>query len=65
MRKEGEARGRNQHGIETLLRLLALRFGVLPETIVHRVNLATLAELDRWTDRILDAKAIEDVFAVD
>jgi predicted Zn-dependent peptidase len=61
----GEARGRNQHGIETVLRLLVRRFGALPETIVHRVNAATLAELDRWTDRILDAKALEDVFAMD
>ena len=65
LRKEGEARGRNQHGIETLLRLLGRRFGALPETIVKRVNAATLAELNCWTDRILDAKALDDVFLVD
>jgi predicted transposase YdaD len=61
LRKEG----RNQHAIETVLRLLARRFGDLPETIVQRVNAATLAELDRWTDRILDARTLDDVFEVD
>jgi len=65
LRKEGQAQGRSQQGIETVLRLLARRFGALPETIVHRVNAATLAELDRWTDRILDAKTLDDVFEVD
>jgi hypothetical protein len=33
-------------------------------SIVQRVNAATLAELDGWTDRILDAKHLDDVFAV-
>ena len=61
----GEARGRNQQAIQTVLRLLVRRFGPLPEAVVHRVNAATLAELDRWTDRILDAKALDDVFVVD
>jgi hypothetical protein len=65
LRKEGQAQGRNQQAIETVLRLLARRFGALPETIVHRVNAATLAELDRWTDRILDAKTLDDLFVVD
>jgi predicted transposase YdaD len=65
LRKEGEARGRSQHGVETLLRLLTRRFGSIPETIVQRVNAATITELDCWTDRILDAKTLDDVFAVD
>ena len=60
LRKEG----RRQHGIETVLRLLARRFGAVPETIVHRVHEAMPEELDRWTDRILDAKVLDDVFAV-
>ena len=65
LRKEGHSQGRSQLGNESVLRLLARRFGALPENIVHRVNAATLAELDRWTDRILDAKDLDDVFAAD
>jgi hypothetical protein len=69
LRKEGEARGeargRSQHGVETLLRLLTRRFGSIPESIVQRVSAATITELDCWTDRILDAKHLDDVFAVD
>ncbi|MDO8348670.1 MAG: Rpn family recombination-promoting nuclease/putative transposase [Planctomycetota bacterium] len=61
----GEARGEARGRIKTVLRLLDRRFGNLPDPIVQRVAAATLAELDLWTDRILDARTIDEVFAAD
>lgn len=61
LRKEGEALGR----LTTLLRLLQRRFGELPKSIVRRVQAAKIAELERWTDRVLDAKTLQAVFAAD
>ena len=60
-RKEGEARGR----IATLLRQLQRRFGELPKSKVQRVKAATIAELEIWTDRVLDARTLQAVFAAD
>lgn len=69
LRKEGEARGkaegRTEHAVETVLRLLTRRFGEPAEAVVLRVRGASLVELDRWTERVLDARTIDDVFAVD
>jgi hypothetical protein len=45
-----------------LLRLLVRRFGALPEPVAARVATATPAELERWSDRILDAASLDDVF---
>lgn len=59
----GLAEGRMQHAAETLLRLLRRRFGELPPTVPPKLAGATIADLDRWTDRVLDASALADVFA--
>ncbi|MFY9343525.1 MAG: Rpn family recombination-promoting nuclease/putative transposase [Planctomycetota bacterium] len=59
LRREGRVEGR----VETLLRLLARRFGPLPATMVARVQGATGVELDVWTDRILDARSLGELFA--
>ena len=61
LRKEGETLGR----IATVLRQLARRFGAVPQEVADRVRSATLVELDLWTDRILDAKTIDGVFAAE
>jgi hypothetical protein len=58
-RAEGEAMGR----AETLLRQLEKRFGALPAGTAERVRASTIADLDRWLDRVLDARALADVFA--
>ena len=60
---EGKAEGRTQHAVETVLRLLTRRFGEPAESVAARVRGASLVELDLWTDRILDAKTLDDVFA--
>ncbi|WP_170565320.1 DUF4351 domain-containing protein [Ruegeria atlantica] len=52
--KEGAAR--------SFLHVLAHRFGMLPEGLSERVQNATPEDLDRWTDRVLDAGSLAEVF---
>ena len=54
---------RNEGKVTTLLRLIARRFGAPDADIAERVRSATLDELDRWTDRILDARSLGELFA--
>jgi hypothetical protein len=46
-----------------VLRLLTRRFGALPPAVSDRVAHASLAEIEHWSDRILDAASLNDVFA--
>jgi hypothetical protein len=57
--REGQARGK----AETLLRLLRRRFAAVPESVAARLAAASGPELDRWTDRVLDAATLDDLFA--
>jgi hypothetical protein len=57
-----------ERGIEkgqraALLRQLGRRFGALPEPLAARVAAASVADLERWLDRIIDAASLDDVFA--
>ena len=75
LRLEGEARGIAKgisqgisQGIsrgqtQTLQRLLAKRFGPLPEALLSKLQNASSTDLDRWTDRLLDAASLDAVFA--
>jgi hypothetical protein len=45
-----------------LRRQLHKRFGELPEEIELRLNNATLAQLEVWADRVLDARTVEEIF---
>lgn len=63
LRLEGRMQGKAEGRAEVLLRLLARRFGALPDEYTRRVQTATMPELDRWTDRILDATTLAAVFA--
>ena len=60
-RTEGLAEGLVVGRADTILRVLGKRFGPLPEETIQRVQSATLAELDLWTDRMLDGKTLADV----
>ena len=57
---EGEAKGRNA----ILSRQLSKRFGLntLDIRMQERLRNATPEQLDRWAERILDAKTLEEVF---
>ncbi|MEO6596957.1 MAG: Rpn family recombination-promoting nuclease/putative transposase [Planctomycetota bacterium] len=69
LRREGLAQGLTQ-GLtqgrtDTLLRQLNRRFGPVALGVETRLRSATSAELDRWTDRILDCETLEALFADD
>ncbi|MBX3461548.1 MAG: Rpn family recombination-promoting nuclease/putative transposase [Planctomycetes bacterium] len=59
----GKAEGKAEGRIETILRLLGRRFGPLPPAVAARVRQGSPAELDRWTDRVLEAATLDGVFA--
>ncbi|MBX3234494.1 MAG: hypothetical protein KIT84_13440 [Labilithrix sp.] len=62
-RKAGREEGREQTMRDVLARLLRARFGALDTAIEARIHDAGLDELTRWTDRIVTAAALDDVFA--
>jgi hypothetical protein len=45
--------------------LLTKRFGVLSKDIVDRIKVADTATLDRWAERLLDARTLAQVFAAE
>jgi hypothetical protein len=60
---KGLTQGLTQGRTEALLRLLTRRFGEVSPATVARIRGASMPELDRWTDRILDARTLGEVFA--
>ncbi|GAB4540451.1 MAG: Rpn family recombination-promoting nuclease/putative transposase [Haliangiales bacterium] len=68
--KQGHEQGHKQgyeegqaHSRRILLRLLERRFDSLPASVVHRVSNASADELMQWSERVLDAESLDDVFA--
>ncbi|HIJ85197.1 MAG: hypothetical protein HW380_3826 [Magnetococcales bacterium] len=60
----GEQKGRQEEAARTLLRLLQKKMGFdIPEWVNKKLGVATLEEIETWTDRILDAHSLEDVFS--
>jgi predicted transposase/invertase (TIGR01784 family) len=45
-----------------LQRLLVRRFGTLPSDRVAQIGSATQAQIEGWSDRVLDAASLEEVF---
>jgi hypothetical protein len=60
--EQGIERGRQEGEITLLRRLLARRFGSLPESIETRLTSASIEQLENWEERILDVDTLEDVF---
>jgi predicted transposase/invertase (TIGR01784 family) len=56
--KEGEIKGERK----LLYRLITHRFGPISPAISHRLKDATLEQIERWADNILDAATLDDVF---
>ncbi len=68
--KQGHEQGHKQgyeegqaHSRRMLLRQLERRLGSLPASVVHRVSNASADELMQWSERVLDAESLDDVFA--
>jgi hypothetical protein len=58
-RKQGLAQGH----AESLLKLLSLRFGPLPEAATQRIQSASIAELDGLAERMLSAETLDEALA--
>jgi predicted transposase/invertase (TIGR01784 family) len=58
---EGRAEGRAEGERQLLLRQLALKFGPLPDAVRQRIDAATEDDLLAWSERVLTARALEDV----
>jgi len=61
-RQEGERKGERKGSARLLLHLLQMKFGELDEQTLSRVNSADAEQLLIWSERILDADSLEEVF---
>jgi len=61
-KREGLVEGLVKGKRDTLLKLLAIRFGALPEAVTARVRVAGVAQLDRWAEGVLTAPALDALF---
>ena len=65
-RDEAKREGLNQgmeRGARTVLeRLLRRRFGLLPPRIAQRLKQASASDIETWTDNVLDASSLDEVF---
>jgi len=57
---EGKAEGRAEGRVEIVLKLLAKRFGPLPDSIQTRVRGAQDAQLDTVAEQVLTAQTLEE-----
>ena len=60
--QQGMRQGRVEGERAMLERQLLRRFGLPSPEIAERLNRATAAELETWTDKVLDAETLDDVF---
>jgi hypothetical protein len=60
--EQGIEKGMQHEAISILERLLTKRFGPLSADTRAKLNAASLDQLDRWADRILDAPTLAAVF---
>jgi predicted transposase YdaD len=56
------AEGRAEGAARLLLRQLSRRFGAVPDDMRKRIDGASLEQLEAWSDRVLDAATLDDVF---
>ncbi len=61
--ERGEVRGRAEGQAKTLLKLLQLRFGSIPDRTRTRVEAAVPEQLDAWVERVLTAPTLDDALA--
>jgi predicted transposase YdaD len=66
LRAEGEAKGLakgvDKGAAHVLVRLLTRRFGAVPDEARQRIDTAPLEQLEAWSDRVLDAATLDEVF---
>ena len=62
--QQGMQQGMQQGQARVLTRLLIQRFGDLPSWVGERIGSGSEAELDFWTDAVLAAGSLEQVFGI-
>jgi len=60
--QQGMQQGIRQGEAAILRRMLARRFGALPDSVLARLNSASTEELEAWSLNILDAASLSEVF---
>ena len=60
--QKGMQEGMQKGEAEILLRQMKKKFGILPSEVESRIRQASSESLLSWSDNILTAKMIEDVF---
>ena len=60
--EKGRQEGLQQGEALVLRRLLTRRFGPLPPWVEERLHNATVPDLERWADRVLDARRLNEIF---
>ena len=63
--EEGLALGLQKGESLALQKLLRKRFGEIPDKLMAKINDGTVLELERWLERVFDAKEIGAVFEAD
>lgn len=60
--ERGLEQGRKQGAVALLERQLAQRFGPLPKTVQRKLAKASLAQVEAWSDLLLEASTMKQVF---
>jgi flagellar biosynthesis/type III secretory pathway protein FliH len=60
--EQGLAQGRREGAVVLLERLLEQRFGSLPQTVHKRLAKASLEQLEAWSDALVTAQSLRQVF---
>lgn len=58
----GLERGRKEGAVALLGRQLTRRFGPLSKTVRNKLNKASLAQLEAWSDALPEAQTLKQVF---
>jgi hypothetical protein len=65
LKQEGREQGHREGEAAVVCRLLTRRFGTLSPEVRTRVMQATPEDLEHWSDRLLDAVTLDEVFGED
>ena len=60
--QKGKIEGKQEGEMLMLQRLLAKRFGAIPADTVSLISNASVEDIERWADRVFDAKQLSDIF---
>ncbi|NVM79840.1 hypothetical protein FHW83_005682 [Duganella sp. SG902] len=60
--EQGIERGRKEGAAVLLERQLVRRFGPLPQSVRNRLARASMAQLEAWSERLLEAETLRQVF---